>query len=177
VTPLVFDNTPLSHFARAGVLPVLESLVAKYQCITLAEVSRELLTGLPQHPALSAALALPWLEVRELTEIEEIVKFAGYKTELGGGIERNNGESAVLAWTAVHGGIALIDERAATRIAKRDGIEVHGTLWLVTNGIRGDVLSKEVAARIIDQLRDTDMSLPVDGAGLLQWAEDQGLLP
>ncbi len=177
MTILVFDNTPLSHFARSGALPVLESITASFRRIAPAEVIRELIRGASQHPALAAAISLPWLEVAELTEIDEIVAFARYKAELGGGTERNNGEAAALAWTNVHGGIVIIDERAGTRAARRDNIEVHGTLWLITNAIRSGKLREDQAISMIDQLAATDMALPTDGAGFMAWAYGEGLLP
>lgn len=174
---LVFDNTPLSHFARAGVLPVLRDLTQRFRCVVPSAVLAELLNGAALHPSLTNAVALPWLATVELLEITEVVAFARYKAELGGGVERNNGEAAVLAWTSVHGGTALIDERAATRIARRDDIDVHGTIWLIVNGIRDGRMDRAAAARMVDQLLATDMALPTDGAGVLAWAEEQGLLP
>ncbi len=115
-------------------------------------------------------------EIRELTEIEEIA-FARYKTELAGGPDRNNGEAGVLARVKVHGGIAVIDESAATRIALREGLEVHGTLWLVVNAQRENLITRPEAESIVDQLAATDMRLPTDGAGLFAWAYNEGLLP
>jgi hypothetical protein len=50
---LVFDNTPLSHFARAGRLDVLEKLVAGRRCVTPEEVANEILAGIAEHPALA----------------------------------------------------------------------------------------------------------------------------
>lgn len=174
---LVFDNTPLSHFARAGALPVLESITATFQRVAPAEVVQELLIGISRYPALATAVSLPWLDIVELSEIEEVVAFARYKAELGGGKEHNNGESAVLAWASIHGGTVIIDERAGTRAARRDQIDVHGTLWLITNAIRTDKLTEAAAVSMIDQLADTDMALPTDGAGFLAWAYEEGLLP
>jgi predicted nucleic acid-binding protein len=177
VTDLVFDNTPLSHFARAGALPVLEGITNAFRCVAPAEVVQELVRGIQKHPALAAAVSLPWVHIVELTEIKEIVAFARYKAELGGGTERNSGEAAVLAWASVHGGTAVIDERAGTRAARRDHIQVHGTIWLITNAIRSGKLSKAEAVSMIDQLVATDMALPTDGAGFLAWAREEGLLP
>lgn len=175
--PLVFDNTPLSHFARAGRLDVLEKLVAPHRCVTPAEVTNEIHTGLPEHPSLARVLSAQWIDVVKLVEVDEVVAFARYKAELGGGLEKNNGEAAVLAWTSVHGGVAIIDERAGSRIAQRDGIAVHGTLWLVANGLRTERLARPDAERIVDELIVTDMALPVDGAGFVAWAYEEGLLP
>jgi predicted nucleic acid-binding protein len=173
---LVFDNTPLSHFARAGRLDILEKLVSPYRCLTPAEVTSEIHDGIAVHPSLAKVLSAQWLEVVELRQVDEVVAFARYKAELGGGPARNNGEAAVLGWTAVHGGVAIIDERAGARIAQRDGIEVHGTLWLLANGVRADYLARSDAERIIDELAETDMALPVDGPGFFAWAYDEGLL-
>lgn len=174
---LVFDNTPLSHFAHAGRLDVLERLVVPYRCVTPTEVANELHVGLVEHPLLAKVLAAQWLEVIELREVDEVVAFARYKAELGGGPDKNTGEAAVLGWTAVHGGIAIIDERAGTRIAQRDGIDVHGTMWLVANGVRSERLARADAEGVIDELAATDMALPVDGAGFFAWAYEEGLLP
>ena len=116
-----------------------------------------------------------WVE--DITDIEDVVAFAKYKAELGGGEKKNNGEAAVLAWVMGHGGTAIIDERAGTRIAQRDGLTVHGTLWLVVNGVRTGKLLRPEAERIVDELAETDMALPCDGPGLIAWAYEEGLLP
>ncbi|MCY4370051.1 MAG: hypothetical protein OXF41_11715 [bacterium] len=71
-----------------------------------------------------------------------------------------------MAWAAVHGGVAIIDERAASRIAQRDGILVHNTLWLVVQGVQRGELDRSVAETLVDELRATDMRLPTDGKGL-----------
>lgn len=131
----------------------------------------------PEYGRRLLAASPHWLEVVELREVDEVVAFARYKAELGGGPDQNTGEAAVLGRTAVHGGIAIIDERAGTRMAQRDGIVVHGTLWLVANGVRSEKLSRLHAERMIDELAATDMALSVDGAGFLAWAYEEGLLP
>ena len=82
-----------------------------------------------------------------------------------------------MAWAAIHGGVAIIDERAASRIAQRDGIPVHHSLWLVVQGVRRSVFDRSMAETLVDELRATDMRLPTDGKGLFTWAYEQGLLP
>lgn len=76
----------------------------------------------------------------------------------------------------INQGIAIIDERAGTRAARRDGIDVHGTLWLIANGVKEGTLDRLVAERMVDELAATDMKLPVDGAGFFTWAYTEGLL-
>jgi predicted nucleic acid-binding protein len=174
---LVFDNTPLSHFARAGYLDELEKVVGSHRCVTPSHVASEITAGIPDHPALAKVLTAPWLEVVELVDLDEVVAFAGFKAELGGTADENNGESAVLGWVKTHGGTAIIDERAATRIANREKLSVHGSLWLVVNALKAGHLERPAAERLVDDLAATDMRLPVDGAGLLAWAYTEDLLP
>jgi hypothetical protein len=97
----------------------------------------------------------------ELEELGELVAFATYKAELGGGAERSNGEASVLAWANAHGGIAVIDESAATSIGDATGITVHGSLWLVIRGFKSRVLDRATAEGIVDDLISTGMRLPV----------------
>lgn len=71
----------------------------------------------------------------------------------------------------------LVDDAVAARAARRDGVDVHGTLWLVANGVRFGMLDRTDAERIVDDLAATDMRLPVDGRGFFAWAYEEGLLP
>jgi predicted nucleic acid-binding protein len=178
VTTLVFDNTSPNHFAKAGRLPELEAIVEGYQCIAPAEVFSELAKAAAEYPALGAIPAQGWLEPVDLDEIEEIVAFAKYKHELGGGPDRNVGESAVLAWVSVNGGIAIIDEAAATSIGDRDGLTVCGSLWLIIQGCKEGKIDRPTAEEIVDDLIESGMWLPLaSGAALFAWAYEQGLLP
>ena len=126
---------------------------------------------------LAAVPTAEGLESVELSEVHALAAFARYKTQLGGGPKENTGEAAVLAWAMVHGGVAIIDERAASRIAQRDGIAAHGSLWLIIQGVRRGDLDRSAAVRLVDELRATGMRLPTDGRELFAWAHAQGLLP
>lgn len=174
---LIFDNTPLSHFARAGRLSTLKAIVSPYQCMIPVEVRTEILAGVAEMPDLADVLTADWLNPVELLGVRELAAFARYKTQLGGGPRTNTGEAAVLAWASVHGAVAIIDDRAASRIAQRDRILVHGSLWLVVQGARQGELNRSAAETLVDELRATDMRLPTDGKGLFAWAYEQGILP
>jgi len=178
VSTLVFDSTVLSHFARAGRLAELEAVTAADECIVPTNVLDELTKGVAAYPALGMVSAQGWLHPAEIDQFDEVVAFARYKGELGGGPERNNGEAAVLAWVTVHGGIAIIDEDAATNIGERDGLQVQGSLWLVIQGYKDKVFDRATAEGIVDDLINTGMWLPVaSGAELFAWAYGKGLLP
>ncbi len=178
MTRLVFDNTALNHFAKAGRLSELGAIVESYQCVAPAEVFSELAKAVAGYPALGAIFAQDWLRPVGLGEIEEIVAFARYKQELGGGADKNVGESAVLAWVSVNGGIAIIDESAATSIGDRDGLAVRGSLWLIIQGHKNGKFDRPTAEEIVDDLLASGMFLPVaSGADLFAWAYEEGLLP
>lgn len=175
---LAFDCTALSHFARAGRLAELRAITAADECRVPAEVLDELARGVARYPELGGVTSQTWLQTVELNELNEVVAFAGYKGELGGGPERNNGEAAVLAWVTVHGGTAIIDETVATNIGDSAGIDVHGSLWLVIRAFKNNVLDRATSEGIVDDLISTGMRLPVaDGAALFAYAYEAGLLP
>jgi predicted nucleic acid-binding protein len=168
---LVLDNTILSHFARTGELETLRELCVDYRVLVPVEVHRELLDGVAMYPSLANAIALTWTTAITLEEISEVVAFALYSRFL------DAGEAAVLAFTKVNGGLAIIDELAGRREGRRDGLEVQGTLWLILEGIHKGVLSRQLAEELIDALVATEMRLPTDGAGFIAWAYSEGLLP
>jgi predicted nucleic acid-binding protein len=178
MTELTFDTTALSHFARAGRLAELQSMTAGDQCFVPAQVLDELARGAVAYPALATAAAQTWLHPVEIDDFDELVAFARYKGELGGGPENNNGEAAVLARVSVHGGVAIIDEAAAANIGDREAIAVQGSLWLVIKSYKNKVLDRATAENIVDDIIGTGMWLPVgNGAGLFAWAYTKGLLP
>jgi predicted nucleic acid-binding protein len=95
-----------------------------------------------------------------------------------GGPDRNNGEAAVLAWVSVHGGIAIIDEVVARAIGNREGLLVHGSLWLLIRSFRTRALDRATVEAIVDDLIATGMRLPIDtGPALFAWAYEAGILP
>ncbi len=96
MSTLAFDSTALSHFARAGRVADLEAITASDHGVIPVGVMDELLRGVASYPALGTVTALNWLHAVDLEEVEEIVAFARYKAELGGGHERNIGEAAGL---------------------------------------------------------------------------------
>jgi predicted nucleic acid-binding protein len=178
VTSLVFDATALSHFARAGRTDELQAAVADDEPVLLAEVAAELIRGIPGYPSLGSAAAGAWLKQVELHELPELAAFARFKGELGGGPNRNNGEAAVLAWISVNGGIAIIDEAVARTIGGREGLQVHGSLWLLIRSFKTSVFDRATVEGVVDDLIATGMRLPVaTGAELFAWAYEAGTLP
>ena len=174
---LVFDNSPLSHFALAGRLDELARILTDFSCVVPVQVREKIMIGMHQRPDLEEVIIAQWLQPVELATLPTLIDFARYKTELGGGLHKNNGEAAVLAWAKNSGATAIIDERPATRMARRDDIAVRGSLSLVIEGIRVGILRRHQAEEMVDELVATGMRLPVDGVGLFAYAYQEGWLP
>jgi predicted nucleic acid-binding protein len=176
MSTLVFDTSPLSHFARAERLGVLERLLKAYRCVAPRAVLDEIADGEAKHPPLATIRSASWLEPVHVDELPELRAFAHYAAILGTAT-RDVGEAAVLAWAEVHAAIAILDDRPAVRAAKHRNVEAHGTLWLIANGVRAELLTSNDASNLVDQLRTTEAWLPCSGSDFEDWARKNGLLP
>lgn len=138
-------------------------------------VRDEMHRGTALYPALADVQAVEWLRSVRVDRLQELAVFAEYARVLGSG-ERDVGEASTLAWAEVNGAIAILDERAGTRRGRQRGVEVHGTLWLVAQGCRTNVLSDDRAASLVDGLSDTAAWFPCRGSEFVGWARSEGLI-
>ncbi len=156
---LVFDASPLSHFARAGRLQTLERLTAGDTCNVTRAVRAELNAGIPAYPRLGEILAAAWLHVVDVDEPRELEAFAAYARRLVVG-ERNVGEASTLAWAEVHGAIAVVDDLAARKLAKARGVPLRGSIGLVMQGVAGGVITVDDGLALLQELRNAGARLP-----------------
>ena len=175
MTALIFDTSPLSHFARAGALATLDELTREYDRHVTQAVWDEIARGAAIHPRLGDVTNASWLAVVRVDGLAELSAFADFARVLGSG-DRDVGEAATLAWAQVHAAIAIVDERAGTRRGRERGVEVHGTLWLVAEGRRRGLLTDRRCEELVDALSDTEAWFPCRGAEFVAWARDAGLL-
>jgi predicted nucleic acid-binding protein len=156
---LVFDASPLNHFARANELDTLRLLVADYTCVTTRAVRGELTLGAERFPEIAAALAADWIEVVSCDELRELVLFTKYINRLGN-ITRNMGEATVLAWAEAHSGIAYLDDREACRAGRSAGVTVHRTLQLIVAAFRATQLTESEAQQLVCSLASAEARFP-----------------
>lgn len=172
---LVFDTTVLNHFALAERLDVLADLIIDQVCATTALVLDELRIGAERKTELRAALELDWMQVIALDQPDEIRCFADWVRRIGAG-KRDMGEASVFAAAELGGGIAITDDRDATQVARRHGLRVHGTIWLLAGACGVGKLTEAAASSIIESLRLTGHRLPCTGAEFPSFARRFGLL-
>ncbi|WP_409491769.1 hypothetical protein [Amycolatopsis sp. cmx-11-12] len=173
--PLVLDAMCLNHFARADRLDVLRDLLVSDECRTTYVVIEELRRGSSAHPALQDALELEWIKVHRLDTLEELECFVKWAERIGAS-ERDRGGASVFAVAELRGGIAITDDQAAIRVARRYGLEVHGTVWLLARACRDGKLTEVAAGNLIDLVRATGMRLPCTGAEFGTWGRAHYLL-
>ena len=174
--PLFFDTVCLSHFARADRLDVLRDLLVEWECWTTTVVRSELAVGAGTHARLHQALALDWLQVASMDTLEELDCFVKWAGRLGSG-DGDLGEASVLAAAELQHGIAITDDRDATRVARRFGADVHGTIALLAAACRLDTLTLIAAGNVIDALRAEGAHLPCTGTEFGRFARRYQLLP
>lgn len=172
---LVFDSSPLSHFARAGHLDTLRGISSSMRRVTTRAVLGELERGEDRWPELREIRSVDWIEIVAVDELPELALFAEYARRLGSGA-RDVGEASVLAWAEHHQALAIVDDQVGRAIGLQRGVAVHGTLWLIVNGYRGQLLDEPAARALVDALRDTEARFPCDGAGFFDWARANDLI-
>lgn len=174
---LVFDNSPLSHFARAGSFDVLREITSADECFVVATVLDEIRNGAIQYPELGLVEDASWLTPVRVEGLTELTLFVEYARVLGSA-PRNVGEAETLAWAESSNAIAVVDERAGTRLGRERGVEVHGSLWLIGTAFRRELLTRHEVVTLIERLADTEAWFPsaARGDGFFQWAAENGLL-
>jgi predicted nucleic acid-binding protein len=172
---LVFDSAPLSCFARAKRLPLLEQLTRGYERVTTRAVLDEITDGVRDCPELQEALGLEWLQVQPVDGLDELRLFALYAGRLGAG-KHDIGEASVLALAEANGAIAFTDDNAAVQIAKERGVRVQRSLALVALGVRRGMLSEGEALLLADELLRAGARFPFSPGEFIAWAKGQGLL-
>lgn len=172
---LVFDASPLSYFARAGLLDELERLtVGSKRCVTHTVVA-EIRNGKHAHPALGAVIAAPWLDVVSVDTLEGLQLFATYARRLGSA-RSNAGEAETLAWAELHAAIAVVDERAARKIAESRGVRLRGSIGIICNAVAERSISVDAGRAHLVGLRDAGAWLPWSTGEYDAWAASMGLL-
>jgi predicted nucleic acid-binding protein len=156
-------------------LAVLRSVAGERVVVIPDAVEFELREGALSHPHLNSILAAEWIKRVALSSEAELQAFAHFSSLLVAG-NRNVGEAAVLAYAKTHTAIAVVDDGAARRAARDANVSQQGTLGLLCEAIRNELLTVAVVADVADHLLETEYRLPFAAGGFERWAKDNGLL-
>jgi predicted nucleic acid-binding protein len=166
---LVFDTGPLSHFALADWLGVLKAVVGDRKALIPDVVAAELRAGSATDSRIGAVVDANWLEVRALHSDDELSHFAYFSSLLVKG-DRNLGEAGVLALAKSMSATVVVDDRAARKAARDNGVELKPTLALLCEAIRLNLLTVKLVAALADDLLATEYRLPFTPGGFEAWA-------
>lgn len=152
----VFDTSPLSAFARAGRLDLLEARFGDTARWTL-EVQDEIRQGVSAHPHLDDVLGAEWLgEPIRLTEPSDLVEIERLRWALGGTDarpERHRGEAATIVAAQHLDAVVVLDERDARRLAAARGIPIIGTEGILRACARHGQLTWDEAWDLFSEMR------------------------
>lgn len=170
---LVWDASALHHFARADRVDVLADLLRGRRNVTTRVVVHELQT----HGLADPVLASGWLEEVRLDELRELTAFVQWSARVGMRNDRNAGEATVLAWAAVHGAIAIIDDHRARGTGVRGGVDAHGTLWLFAGAVRAGRITESAVTGLLRTVEEAGGRYPREAVSDFgRWARSAGLL-
>lgn len=166
MTTFCWDTTLLLHAHRAERLDALDSHLPPGVRHVMTEVVEAELRGAP----------LPgWLDPVSLDTLPALRALVAWQGRVGSTGAANRGEAAVLAWVEVHGGTPIIDDRSARLVAAGQGVDVHGSLWALAQGVRQG-RSAYATSQLCDALLDTGIRWPFQRGGFEAWARGRGLL-
>ena len=171
----VFDSTPLSCFARAKKLSLLEQLTSGHERVTTRAVLEELDEGVCDYPSLQDVHKLSWLRIEPVDGLPELRLFADYARSLGSG-KHNVGEATVLAWAECHQATAFTDDQVAVQLGLKRHVRVLRTLALVAGGVKQGVLSELEAQALADELVRAGARFPFSPGAFVAWAKRHSLL-
>lgn len=172
---IVFDTSPLRHFALEGWLGVLKYLTRDREVVIPESVEVELMAQRGTEPSLEAVLGADWIRVDRSQDIEFLRAFAHYEQLIASG-EHNRGECGVLALGRARGFELIIDDRVPRKHAARDGLDCRGTLALLCEAIREGKLAVDMVEHLADDLLAGQYRLPFEPGEFRVWAGEQGLI-
>lgn len=180
VRVFVWDTTGPLHAARCSRSDVLHDAAGpRRRHVVTDQVVNELV--------LKGFAAPAWAETCTIDSLEGLIAFGLWSTRVETNLStgHNVGEAATLAWAELNSATAIIDDKDASRVAKRYRAQllgdpaivdanwcVHGTLWAVAREVvdeRKD--SPKACAGFCDQMLGTGINWPFGPGGYPAWFE------
>ena len=137
---IIADTGPINYLILIGHIDVLPAL---FQNIILPTTVRAELDDAP--PSVRDWIAAPpaWIEIRQTHHVHDLA------------MERLDGgeEAAIALAIEVHADLLLMDDRAGVRAARRQGIEVTGTLGILSLAAKSGLLN---LAEAFERIKSTN---------------------
>lgn len=156
--PLIFDATPLIYLGKVNVLEKITHFPEeKY---TPESVYEEVVTegkksGNPEVFLIENLIEAGIIEIKTPADEE-------YTSHLGENPRIHKGDAEVLALAYELDGIALLDDEEARGMAEIEGIEHHGTIYLLLRMLKTGLLTKEETIDGLDEMLHKGWRCPTE---------------
>ena len=171
---LVLNATPLIHLTRAGLERIFSLLKeAGIEIFTTSAVLREVVEKGKHMPDAGVVKALVERGVIQVAEPAE-KEFLTFLREISAGPLQplHEGEAEVLALARELKAVAIVDEKAARRVGRITGIDVHGSLHLlIVLYKKGRMTKKEVIGGFKSMLKTGYRISPRDHSLIMEELE------
>jgi len=142
---------PLIHLAKANALQILQTLY--YRILIPDEVKTETVDkgkeeGHPDALKIEKAIQQGWIktiQVKLNSDFQKAAKTAGLR----------NAEAVVIQYAYQNHLTALLDDEPARIFAKTLGITVRGTLGIVIQATKNNILNQQEAIQTLDKITET----------------------
>lgn len=148
---VLLDNTVLSNFALVGKTQLLRDSLGR-RAATVAEVISEYENGVLLRKV--PRTDWQWLPVYSMVA-DELNLYQTLRRRLSAG------ESACLAVAHTRKLAVMTDDRDARQVAMQYGIPLSGTLGILVQVIRKQILDLEQANRVLQEMIDSGYRAPV----------------
>ena len=147
----VSNAGPLIHLAKANALHILQALY--HTVLVPEEVKTETVDkgkekGHADALQIEKAIQQGWIKTIQIQlnrDFQKAAKTAGIR----------NAEAAVIQYAYQNRLVALLDDEPARIFAKTLGITIRGTLGILIQAIKNNVLNHQEAIRTLDKLTET----------------------
>jgi len=96
--------------------------------------------------AVKGQSAPDWATLVHGDGLNEIVAFGAWCQRLVGANPHDRGEASVAAWAESHNAIAIVDDKDARIVMQRNGVQAHGSMWILCQVINCGRINVQTAA-------------------------------
>jgi predicted nucleic acid-binding protein len=172
---LVLDAPLLNHSSRADNIDLLGNYLQDFECWTTELVVDELRAGMTAYPELRRAIDASWLHVDLLDTPQALVSYSAWSRRVGVSDKRHRGEASVFCCAEMLQGTAITDDWSTNRIAIANGVDAHGSLWLMARLVREGVIAIGAAENYVEALVVNGLRLPCRGIDFSAWCASKGI--
>ncbi len=147
----VIDNTVLSNFAVVGKIKLLHEIL-KCGAFTTKEVETEFRYK-RSFRGIKIKFDVVRTNARDLEDFERVLQLTGPKGLHSGEI------SCILSVINGKADTVLTDDNLARKYCKREGIEVHGTVFVLVLAVKEKILTLDQAENILKEMKEKGYSL------------------